>query len=76
VARAPKATAIDDAIWRVQRLLTLQRDAHQCMVRGPGCLIEADDVIQVLPTALGGSDQIDNLQSACNRCIRTAGMPD
>jgi hypothetical protein len=45
----------------VRGLLTLQRDAHRCMVRGPRCLVEANDVIHVLPTALGDSDQTENL---------------
>jgi 5-methylcytosine-specific restriction protein A len=54
--------------WRRQRMRALNRDGHQCMIRGPRCTVDATEVDHVVPVHLGGSDELDNLASCCAAC--------
>lgn len=66
--RTASAGRTNTTAWKKQRMLALQRDAHQCVIRGPRCTIQATEVDHVVPCYLGGSDQLDNLQSCCHPC--------
>jgi 5-methylcytosine-specific restriction protein A len=52
----------------MQRAKTLQRDNHQCVIRGPRCTVTATEVDHVVAVYLGGTDDPGNLQSACHNC--------
>ena len=54
--------------WRRTRAMVLQRDGHQCVIRGPHCEISAVEVDHVQPVSEGGSDDPDNCQSSCGSC--------
>ena len=54
--------------WRRTRAMVLQRDGHQCVIRGPHCGISAVEVDHVQPVSEGGSDDPDNCQSSCGPC--------
>ncbi len=54
--------------WRELRAKILQRDRHQCTVRGPRCTIKAVEVDHVVPCFLGGGDEPSNLQAVCHPC--------
>lgn len=49
----------------IARAKVLQRDAHQCAVRRPGCAVDAATVVTVRPD---GGDGPDNREAACQRC--------
>ncbi|MET0997055.1 MAG: HNH endonuclease [Mycobacterium sp.] len=46
----------------------LQRDGHQCVGRGPRCLVTASEVDHIQPVAEGGTDDMSNLVSVCKAC--------
>jgi 5-methylcytosine-specific restriction protein A len=53
--------------WPARRTRILNRDAHTCQLRYPGCAGHATEVDHVTP----GDDHSDtNLQAACNPCHR------
>lgn len=55
--------------WRRLRLRILSRDNHQCQIRGPGCLIEANIVDKIVPISEGGNPRDPrNLRAVCHRC--------
>jgi 5-methylcytosine-specific restriction protein A len=62
--------------WKLQRAKALQRDSHQCQIRGPKCTVTATEVDHVVPVYLNGSDELGNLQSTCHKChvSRTAAQ--
>lgn len=56
-------------LWRKTRLVVLQRDNWQCMVKGPRCTGVADTVDHVVALVDGGSMyDLNNLRAACARC--------
>jgi 5-methylcytosine-specific restriction protein A len=68
---SPRTTSsgrTNQTIWKQQRAKALQRDQHQCQIRGPRCLGTATQVDHITPTHLGGTDQLPNLQSVCVPC--------
>ncbi len=52
--------------YRRQRLI--ERDGPLC--RFPGCRRLGEEIHHVIPTALGGSNRLDNLVLLCNPCHR------
>jgi 5-methylcytosine-specific restriction enzyme A len=60
-----------DGHWRVVRQQVLERDAHRCQLRFPGCLGRADEVDHLLDVRLGGAlyDEA-NCRSVCGPCHR------
>ena len=54
--------------WKLQRAKVLQRDGHQCVGRGPRCLVTASEVDHIQPVAEGGTDDTSNL-------VTYQGMP-
>ena len=58
--------------WKKVRLTVLDRDHHQCQIRGPGCTREATEVDHILPAGLDphgvGWFDVDNLRAACKCC--------
>jgi 5-methylcytosine-specific restriction protein A len=54
--------------WKQQRAKALQRDNHQCVIRGPRCTTHATQVDHIKPVHLGGTDQLPNLASTCPPC--------
>lgn len=66
--RTASAGRTSTTIWKNMRILALQRDGHQCQIRGPRCIIAATQVDHVIPVSQGGTDQLPNLQSVCPPC--------
>lgn len=56
--------------WPQIRAQVLRRDWYRCQIQGPGCDghgVEADHIVAV---SEGGSNDLDNLRSACVPCHR------
>lgn len=53
---------------RARRKRVLERDEHQCQIRRPGCLGEANILDHIIPFARGGADSDANSQSTCQPC--------
>ncbi|SKL75201.1 Bacteriophage protein [Mycobacteroides abscessus subsp. massiliense] len=73
-ARSPRTASADRTntrAWKMQRVRCLQRDGHQCQIRGPRCTVIATEVDHVTAVAFGGSDDLGNLQAACHNCHAT-----
>lgn len=71
-------------VWRRRRLAVLHRDGWRCRVPvdelgaivaigGSPCLRPADTVDHIVPRALGGGDEEDNLRAACTPHNLTKG---
>jgi 5-methylcytosine-specific restriction enzyme A len=59
------------ANWKRTRRRILNRDGHECQIRGPRCIVDANEVDKIIPISLGGSDtDEDNLRAACVPCHR------
>lgn len=54
--------------WRRIRAYVLQRDRHQCQIRGPKCTGTATTVDHIVPKSAGGEDTTTNLRGACPPC--------
>jgi 5-methylcytosine-specific restriction protein A len=64
-------------LWSATRKLALARDAHRCQLRiREICTIDATEVDHILPRALGGTDDLDNLRSVCRPCHLGRGMDE
>lgn len=50
------------------RRRVLARDHGRCQMRGPDCSGVATVVDHIQPVAEGGTDDLENLQSACDPC--------
>ena len=60
-----------DHTWQMVRLQILDRDHHQCQVRGPKCKGNATEVDHIVPLSEGGARlDHDNLRSSCTACNR------
>jgi 5-methylcytosine-specific restriction enzyme A len=55
------------AIPQSARTYVLQRDRHQCRQCGTSTSLEVDHII---PLAVGGSNDLSNLQVLCGPCNR------
>ena len=67
--RTTSSTLTNTAAWRRIRLEILDRDHHQCQIRGPHCTGHATQVDHITNTAAGGAPlDPNNLQSACPSC--------
>lgn len=53
---------------RARRRNVLDRDDHQCRIRGPRCTRIATVADHIVALALGGTDTDDNMQAACAPC--------
>lgn len=58
-----------DHTWDALRPVILQRDGHQCQIRGPKCKGVATQVDHIVPLSEGGARlDPDNLRAACGTC--------
>lgn len=69
--RTASAGRTNTSIWKQLRAKALQRDSHQCQIRGPRCTVAATQVDHVRPVHLGGVDALPNLQSVCEHCHKS-----
>ena len=58
------------AKFKAQRIRVLNRDAHTCYYCG---IDNATHVDHVVPKAMGGGDELDNLVAACASCNQRKG---
>ena len=70
--RAPRGD-LKTAAWRRTRLTVLERDHHECQIRGPRCSGRATQVDHIIPKCDGGDENLDNLRAACQPCNAAAG---
>jgi 5-methylcytosine-specific restriction protein A len=66
-------TTADPALWtaayRRLRRLVLDRDRHECQIRGPRCTRYATVVDHIVDRADGGAVyDVENMRAACARC--------
>ncbi len=55
--------------WRKRRVIVLERDGYLCVYCSKqGKIEEATDVDHIINKAVGGTDDLDNLQSLCAAC--------
>jgi 5-methylcytosine-specific restriction endonuclease McrA len=54
--------------WKRLRKTILERDRHECQIRGPLCQGVATAVDHIVAHALGGGDEPGNLRAACKPC--------
>lgn len=58
--------------WQRTRRRILRRDDHECQIRGPRCLVDANEVDKVTAVSLGGDPtDDDNLRAVCRPCHRS-----
>jgi 5-methylcytosine-specific restriction endonuclease McrA len=64
----------NDRAWLTMRQLILERDAHRCQIRKPGCTSHATQVDHITALAHGGA-RLDpgNLRAACTHCNASEG---
>jgi 5-methylcytosine-specific restriction protein A len=68
---SPSSQITRGAGWKRTRRRILNRDGHECQIRGPRCTVDANEVDKIVPASLGGSDtDDDNLRAACPPCHR------
>ena len=65
----PRVHKNNTAAFKAQRLRVLRRDAYTCYYCGDAAT-HADHVI---PKAMGGGDELDNLVAACASCNQRKG---
>jgi 5-methylcytosine-specific restriction enzyme A len=57
--------------WRALRAEAMRRDSHLCQCcLEEGVYTPATDVDHITPKALGGTDELGNLQALCRPCHR------
>lgn len=67
--------------WEPLRAYILRRDGYRCQFRhlggiGPKCNRPAQHVDHIVPVAVGGSDDPENLRASCARCnLRKGSRP-
>ncbi|MBA3654566.1 MAG: HNH endonuclease [Actinobacteria bacterium] len=59
------------SISRLLRAFVLERDGDRCRACGA---VESLEVDHVLPRALGGTNDVENLQALCGPCNRKKGV--
>ncbi|WP_079496118.1 HNH endonuclease [Mycobacteroides abscessus] len=70
-ARSPRTASsrhASTAEWKRTRVRILRRDNNTCRIQGPRCTTQATAVDHIKPVSLGGTDDPNNLQSACHAC--------
>jgi 5-methylcytosine-specific restriction endonuclease McrA len=67
-ARNAKYASYHSPEWRKVRAAVLERDAHRCRLRLPGCLTVATTVHHRVERSAGGRDVPSNLLSCCGPC--------
>lgn len=65
---SPSSQHLQGAAWDRLRRRILKRDNRECQLGGPNCLETASQVDHVVPISQGGTDDEDNLASACRQC--------
>lgn len=66
--RTPSGVRTGNRAWRQLRAQALDRDNHECQLRGPRCTGHAVQVDHVMPAHRGGTDDVENLVSVCRSC--------
>ena len=67
--RTESSRVTSEAAWRQLRVVVLERDGHQCQIKGPTCTGIATQVDHIVPVAQGGSRfDPDNSRAACPEC--------
>jgi hypothetical protein len=61
------------ARWARIRKSVLDRDGHECQIRGKGCQGVGNTVDHIVPHNLGGGDDPGNLRAACRPCNSALG---
>jgi len=61
------------ARWARIRKTVLDRDGHECQIRGRGCQGVGNTVDHIVPHNLGGGDDPGNLRAACRPCNSALG---
>lgn len=69
---AAKRDRLPGYLWEQRRQEVLERDENRCVQ----CGADATDVDHVLPVALGGDDEVENLQSLCSDCHKRKTVQD
>jgi len=59
--------------WKRLRKTILERDSYECQIKGRVCQGVATSVDHIVPAALGGDDNPDNLRAACKPCNSSLG---
>jgi hypothetical protein len=62
-----------DRRYRANRFVALERAGWRCEIRGPGCHGWATEADQVIPVAMGGTNDLSNLRAACTHCNARGG---
>jgi 5-methylcytosine-specific restriction protein A len=63
--------------WMRRRKEILERDAYLCVAcRAKGRITDATDVDHIVPLSKGGTDDLGNLQSLCERCHKSKSLAD
>jgi 5-methylcytosine-specific restriction protein A len=66
---SPSSQVTRGANWKRTRRRILNRDGHECQIRGPRCAVDANEVDKIIPASRGGSDtDDDNLRAVCPPC--------
>ena len=66
--RAPR---LPNKAWEVLRAQVFSRDKNTCVYCGMGENLECDHIV---PVSRGGSNELDNLATACERCNQSKGQ--
>ncbi len=67
--RTTSSSITNTAAWKKLRRKILERDRHQCQIRGPYCTGHATQVDHIINTASGGAPLDEgNAQSVCPQC--------
>ena len=64
---------LSSSAWKLVRKRVLDRDGHECQIRGRGCTGTATEVDHIVAHALGGTATLDNLRGACKPCNSALG---
>lgn len=56
-----------DRIRRIRKRI-LHRDHNTCQIQGPHCTHTATEVDHIIPRALGGGHDPENLRAVCETC--------
>jgi 5-methylcytosine-specific restriction endonuclease McrA len=68
MAWQPGYSRTSTAGHQARRRRVLARDGWLCQLRYPGCLITANTADHIVPVALGGAEDIENMQAVCQPC--------
>ncbi|MBX3490879.1 MAG: HNH endonuclease [Parvibaculum sp.] len=57
--------------WNILRVIVFERDGYQCVYCGDGC--DDPHCDHVVPVSRGGTNEIENLATACPPCNLSKG---